>query len=97
MDIYHTIVRPLITEKSTHLSQTKAKERGGIYTFEVNPKARKPEIKDAIEKIYGVKVLSVHTQNRRGKTRRFRLRVGESSGTKRAIVTVDPNSAIDLF
>lgn len=97
MDIFHTIIRPLITEKSTHHSQTKAKGRGGIYTFEVNPKARKPEIKDAVEKIYGVKVLSVHTQIRRGKTRRRRVGVGVTPSIKRAIVAVDPNSAIDLF
>ena len=62
LDPYQVVVRPLITEKATHLS-----ERHNAYTFEVNPLANKTEIKDAIEVLFSVKVLDVRTQNRRGK------------------------------
>ena len=87
----------MITEKTTHLAQSSGKRHGGTYTFEVHPDANKYEIRDAIEKLYGVKVLKVRTQNRLGKLRRFRYNVGRMKTTKRAIVTLDPNSAIDLF
>ena len=57
MDIYHTIIRPLVTEKSTYQSRQTAKEHGGTYSFEVHPGANKTQVRDAVEKIYGVKVL----------------------------------------
>jgi|SRR5215510_279061 large subunit ribosomal protein L23 len=97
MDIYHTIIRPLVTEKSTHQSQTKTKQHGGTYAFEVHGEATKPQIKDAVQKIYGVKVVDVRTMNREGKARRFRWRYGKKEHTKKAVVVVDPNSHIDLF
>ena len=62
LDPYQVVVRPLITEKATHIS-----ERHNAYTFEVNPLATKTEIKEAIETLFSVKVLDVRTQNRRGK------------------------------
>ena len=65
------ILRPLITEKGTHLS-----ERHNAYTFEVNPLATKTEIKEAVEELFNVQVADVRTQNRRGKKRRYRLKVG---------------------
>jgi large subunit ribosomal protein L23 len=97
MDIYHTVIRPLVTEKSTHQASQSGSGRGGAYSFEVHPEANKAQIKDAVEKIYGVKVLTVRTSNKQGKLRRFRWRFGRTRQTKKAIVVVDPDSHIDLF
>ncbi len=103
MDIYHTVKRPLVTEKGTHQSQqthdaTRTKRaRGGAYAFEVHPEASKPMIKQAIEKIYNVKVLSVRTSNRRGKTRRVRYKTGKTADWKKAVVVLHADHHIDLF
>ncbi|HOA75902.1 MAG TPA: 50S ribosomal protein L23 [Phycisphaerae bacterium] len=103
MDIYHTIVRPLVTEKGTHQSQqsygaTKTRPaRGGAYAFEVHPDARKPQIREAIEKIYNVKVASVRTAVRSGKRRRYRFTYGQTRSWKKAIVVLKPDYHIDLF
>ncbi len=97
MDIYHVVIRPIVTEKSTHQSKQSAVEHGGMYTFEVHPLANKSEVRDAVEKIYGVKVLDVRTSNKQGKQRRFRWRFGQTRATKKAVVTVDKDSHIDLF
>jgi large subunit ribosomal protein L23 len=97
MDIYHTIIRPLVTEKSTHQSRQTSTAGGGSYSFEVHSLANKAQIRDAVEKIYGVKVLDVRTSNRPGKVRRFRFKFGRTRQTKKAIVTVDKDSHIDLF
>lgn len=97
MDIYETIIRPLVTEKSSHQTTFSNAKRGGAYTFQVQLHASKGQIKDAIEKIYGVKVLSVRTAVRRGEHRRFRTRMGMTSSTKRAVVVLHPDSHIDLF
>lgn len=84
------IVRPIVSEKSYSLIDQ------GKYTFEVDPTANKTEIKLAIEKIFGVKVASVNTINRQGKTRRTRFGMGKRKDTKRAIVTLKSGS-IDIF
>ncbi len=97
MDLYHVVIRPIVTEKSTHQSKQSAAGRGGTYTFEVHPLANKSEIRDAVEKIYGVRVLDVRTANKAGKQRRFRYRFGQTRATKKAIITVDKESHIDLF
>ncbi len=97
MDIYHTIIRPLVTEKSSYQSRQTAGDRGGTYSFEVHPEASKLQIKDAVEKIYGVKVLDVRTSSRPGKLRRFRYKTGRTRQIKKAIITVDHDSHIDLF
>jgi len=97
MDIYHVIIRPLVTEKSTHQTSQHTAKRGGAYHFEVHPDANKAEIKDAIQKLYGVKVLDVRTANRQGKLRRYRWRYGRTRKTKKAVVVLDPNHHIDLF
>ena len=65
LEPYQVVIRPLITEKATHIS-----ERHNAYTFEVSPLATKTEIKHAIETLFNVKVAGVRTQNRRGKPRR---------------------------
>jgi len=103
MDIYHTVVRPLVTEKGTYQSQlshgaTRTRPaRGGAYTFEVHPDATKAMIRQAIEKIYNVKVVSVRTANRRGKPRRVRFKTGKTRRWKKAVVVLDPDYHIDLF
>ena len=84
------IVSPVVSEKSYGLIDE------GKYTFVVAPDANKTEIKLAIEKIFNVKVASVNTLNRQGKTRRTRFGMGKRKDTKRAIVTLSSGS-IDIF
>jgi len=78
------IVAPVVSEKSYELMEN------GVYTFKVHPSASKPEIRDAVEAIWGVEVLKVNTLNRKGKTTRVRgtNRAGSKPNTKRAIVTL---------
>jgi large subunit ribosomal protein L23 len=105
LDPYQVVVRPLITEKATHLAnprerrdeQRRAIERRAAYTFEVNPLATKTEIKHAIELLFHVKVHEVRTQNRRGKSRRYRLKLGRTRSWKKAIVTLHHEHRIDYF
>src|SRR3954454_11300801 len=92
LEPYQVILRPLITAKGTHLS-----ERHNAYTFEVNPLATKTEIKEAVEALFDVKVADVRTQNRRGKARRYRLKVGRMRNWKKAIVKLSPEHRIDFY
>ncbi|WP_168626206.1 MULTISPECIES: 50S ribosomal protein L23 [unclassified Cryobacterium] len=84
------ILAPVVSEKSYSLIDA------GKYTFEVDPRSNKTEIKLAIEKIFGVKVESINTLNKKGKTRRTRFGIGKRKDTKRAIVTLKSGS-IDIF
>lgn len=84
------IFRPIVSEKSYTLIDQ------GKYTFEVDPRATKTEIKLAVEKIFNVKVSGVNTLNKTGKTRRTRFGAGKRKDTKRAIVTLSSGS-IDIF
>jgi len=84
------ILRPVVSEKSYGLIDE------GKYTFYVDPRANKTEIKLAIEKIFGVKVASVNTINRVGKAQRTRFGMGKRKDTKRAIVTLK-SGTIDIF
>jgi len=94
LEPHQIIVRPIVTEKSTH--QTSREHRA--YPFEVNPWASKEEIKHAVEELFGVRVAKVRTQNRLGKKRRYRFRVGRMAHWKKAIVTLRPDSpGIDFF
>ena len=88
---YDVIVRPVITEKSTLVSET-----GGQVIFDVARKATKPEIKAAVEALFGVKVEAVNTLVRKGKTRRFRGVAGRQSDVKKAIVTLADGQSIDV-
>ena len=103
MDIYHIVRKPLVTEKGTHQSQQSfdatrtRRARGGAYAFDVHPGASKPMIRQAIEKIYKVKVVSIRTANRKGKPRRVRYKMGKTAAWKKAIVVLDGDSHIDLF
>jgi large subunit ribosomal protein L23 len=92
LEPYQVVLRPLITEKATHLS-----ERHNAYTFEVNPLATKTEIKLAIEELFDVKVANVRIQNRRGKPRRYRLRIGRMRNWKKAIVALHKQYRIDFY
>jgi len=92
MDKTNIIIKPLITEKTTHQQQTR-----NAYTFQVHRDANKPEIKKAVERIYNVKVVDVRTMNRKGKPRRSKMRMTKTADWKRAIVVLDENSRIELF
>ncbi|MHC4395914.1 MAG: 50S ribosomal protein L23 [Planctomycetota bacterium] len=92
MDDYKVIIRPLITEQGMHFANVK-----GAYSFEVNRKANKAQIKSAIEKIYDVKVDKVRTSNRKGKYRRRGRSFGMTAGWKKAVVYLEPDYHIDLF
>ena len=84
------LIAPVVSEKSYGLLDQ------GKYTFVVDPRANKTKIKIAVEKVFGVKVDSVHTLNRQGKVRRTKFGLGRRKDTKRAIVTVKSGS-IDIF
>ena len=84
------LIAPVVSEKSYSLLDE------GKYTFIVDPAANKTEIKIAVERIFGVKVDSVHTLNRKGKARRTRFGIGRRKDTKRAIVTLREGT-IDIF
>ena len=92
MDHTNVIIKPLVTEKSTHLQETR-----NVYAFQVNPAASKDDIRRAIEAIYNVKVIDIHTMNRKGKPRRSRTAMAHTSDWKRAIVKLDENSRIELY
>ena len=85
------ILAPVVSEKSYGLIDHNA------YTFQVHPEANKTEIRQAVETIWDVKVLSVNTLNRKGKTKRFRFTQGRRADTKRAIVKLREGDKIDLF
>jgi large subunit ribosomal protein L23 len=85
------ILRPVISEKTYGLIDENK------YTFVVDPRANKTEIKQAVEAIFDVKVVSVNTMNRAGKRKRRGLIVGKRPDTKRAIVTVAAGDEIELF
>jgi large subunit ribosomal protein L23 len=91
-DLFGVVIRPLVTEKGTHQSQTR-----NAYAFEVAAHANKTQIKQAVEKIYEVKVLDVRTANRKGKPRRAGYRWGKTSHWKKAVVTLHADYHIDLF
>jgi large subunit ribosomal protein L23 len=84
------LLAPVVSEKSYGLLDA------GKYTFLVDPRANKTEIKIAVEQVFGVKVASVNTLNRPGKARRTRTGIGKRKDTKRAIVTLREGT-IDIF
>ena len=92
LEAYQVILRPLITEKNVHKA-----ERLTQYSFEINPKATKEDVRRAVESLFDVKVSKVRTQARRGKHRRYRFRMGELKSWKKAIVTLDKDHKIDFF
>lgn len=87
---YDVIRSPIITEKATYASEQNK------VVFKVSDTATKPQIKAAVEKLFDVKVVSVNTLVRKGKTKRFRGRLGQQGDTKRAIVTLAEGHSIDV-
>ena len=92
MDDYNIIVRPLVTEQGMHFANTR-----NAYSFEVNSKANKIQIRNAVEKLYSVKVLDVRTANVRGKPRRRGRNFGLTRNWKKAVVVLHEDNRIDLF
>lgn len=89
-DLYDVIVAPVITEKSTNSSEHNQ------VVFKVRGTASKPDIKQAVEGLFNVKVKAVNTVNRKGKVKRFRGVKGKQNDTKRAIVTLQEGHTIDV-
>jgi large subunit ribosomal protein L23 len=85
------ILAPVVSEKSYGLLDE------NTYTFVVHPSANKTEIKQAVQAIFDVKVLSVNTLNRKGKRKRTRQEIGRRKSTKRALVTLHPDDKIEIF
>lgn len=92
MNATEVIIKPLITEKSTHQATVR-----NTYAFHVSPKADKIAIKAAIEELYKVKVADVRTLVRKGKQRRTKTGYAKATDVKRAIVTLAGDSKIELF
>ncbi len=90
-DYRDVLVAPVVSEKSYSLLDENK------YTFIVAPDANKTEIKIAVEKVFGVKVVSVNTMNRQGKNKKTRFGDGKRKDTKRAIVQVAAGDRIDIF
>lgn len=86
------ILAPVVSEKSYDLI-----EFHNTYTFEVDPRSNKQEIRDAIEEVFDVKVLRVNTMNRQGKRKRYGYKMGRRRDIKRAVVRLAPGDSIDLF
>lgn len=87
---YDVIRKPIITEKATMASEANA------VVFEVAIDANKPQIKDAVESIFGVKVKAVNTTITKGKVKRFRGQPGRRRDVKKAYVTLEEGNAIDV-
>lgn len=87
------IIEPIVSEKSYGLLEN------NVYTFRVHPSCSKPEIRDAVESIFGVRVLKVNTLNRKGKRKRNRrnFTFGQRPDTKRALITLAEGDSIELF
>ena len=92
MNEYDIVVRPIITEKSTLL-----KDAGNQYIFEVQRDANKIEIKKAVEKLFKVRVVSVHVANMEGKKKRLGRFEGKKPDWKKAVVKLSPKDKITIF
>lgn len=92
LEAHEIIVRPLITEKSTHQTT-----HLNAYPFRVNVLASKEQIKAAVEELFSVRVLAVRTQNRLGKRKRFKGRPGKLASWKKAIVKLHPEDRLEFF
>jgi large subunit ribosomal protein L23 len=92
LEAHQIVLRPLVTEKGTHQFTHR-----NAYPFEVNPWANKDEIKRAVQELFGVRVTKVRTQNRLGKRRRYRFKMGTLPAWKKAIVTLHAEDRIEFF
>ena len=89
-DHYDVIRKPVITEKSTMASEN------GAVVFEVHMDSSKPQIKEAVEQLFGVKVKSVNTTITKGKVKRFRGQLGRRKDVKKAYVSLEEGNTIDV-
>lgn len=92
MNDYEIVIRPLITEQGVHFAN-----KQGAYPFEVDKRANKTQIKNAVEKLYSVKVKKVRTANRKGKSRHRGRTFGMTASWKKAVVYLEGDYHIDLF
>lgn len=91
-DPHDIILEPVVSEKSYDLI-----EKHNTYTFLVDPRSNKTEIKQAVQAVFGVEVTRVNTQNRRGKVKRTGYVRGRRKSVRRALVTLAQGDSIDLF
>ena len=91
VDVSRVLKRPVVTEKSTGLSET------GRYVFEVDPSATKLQIKQVVQEAFDVKVVGVNTMVVKGKRKRFGPRMSVNKNWKKAIVTLAPGESITIF
>jgi large subunit ribosomal protein L23 len=91
-DLRDIILAPVVSEKSYDLI-----EHNNTYTFLVDTRSNKSEIKNAVEQVFGVRVVRVNTMNRKGKLKRQGWKMGKRKDTKRALVTLAAGNSIDLF
>ncbi len=89
-EMYDVIRKPIITEKATMASEANA------VVFEVAIEANKPQIKEAVENLFGVKVKAVNTTITKGKSKRFRGQLGKRKDVKKAYVTLEEGNTIDV-
>ena len=92
LEPYQVVLRPLVTEKGTFLS-----ERHNLYTFAVSTQATKKDIKRAVAELWDVRVVKVRTQNRKGKPRRYKQMFGATKHWKKAIVQLHDEDRIAFF
>lgn len=91
MNIWHTLRRPVVTEKSTILGEAQK------YVFEVHRRANKGNIRAAVEEAFGVTVVSVNTMTVPGKMKRYGPKPHQQPSWKKAVVTLQPGDTIELF
>ena len=91
MEHSQVIIRPVVSEKSYGGLES------NVYTFLVDPRSNKTEIKEAIQQIWNVRVISVNTLNRQGKVKRRRFTEGKRADQKRAIVKLAEGDTIEIF
>ncbi len=92
MEDYKIIIKPLVTEQGMHFANVR-----GAYSFEVKKDANKIQIKQAVERLYNVKVNKIRTANQKGKLRRRGRSFGKTPDWKKAVVYLKPDYHIDLF
>jgi large subunit ribosomal protein L23 len=92
LEMHQVVLAPIVSEKCTHLV-----ERHNTYAFRVHALATKTQIKEAVEHLFDVHVESIRTQNRKGKSRRYKTVIGKTSSWKKAYVSLNENDRINLF
>lgn len=92
LEPYQVVLQPLVTEKGTHIS-----DKYNTYTFAVSPFATKTDVKNAVQELWHVRVVSVRTQNRKGKPRRHKMSQGHTADWKKAIVQLHEEDRIAFF